>query len=116
MKRVDKYERIWTAGESDNDDYVPFFENDEFNEPVVLELGKPIMVLEVETTELTINPPTAADMLEARSGKGKVEARSAKYFAQCCNVPITVFKDNQLMARDLDRIGSVVANFISHAE
>lgn len=116
MKHVDKYERIWDLDDSEHEDYTPFFDGDEFNDPVVLELGKPIMLMEVETTEITIHPPTAAQMMEARSGKGKVETRTAKYFAQCCNVPLTVFTDNQLMARDIDRIGRIVSNFISHAE
>lgn len=111
MKRITKDEKIWTPDEAteDNPEYEPLFEGEEFNEPVVLELTKPVSILEVEETELTINPPTTAQMLEARAGKGTVQARSVKYFAQCCNVPLDIIKS--LHARDFNRIGSVVANF-----
>lgn len=111
MKRIDKDQKIWTPDENtpENEDYEPLFEGEEYNAPVVLELTKPIPILEVETTELTINPPTTADMLEARTGKGKIEVRSVKYFAQCCNVPLDAIRS--LHARDFNRIGSVIANF-----
>lgn len=116
MKRVGKKERIWAIDEADEENYVPFFEDDEFNEPVTLELGKPIKVLEVETTEIIINPPSAGQMMEARSGKGTAERRNLKYFAQCCNLPLEIFTSDDLRARDLDRIGQILTNFIQYAE
>ena len=110
MKRIEKNEKIWTPDQSDEDGYEVLLEGDEYNEPVTLELTKPAMILEVETTALIINPPNTAQMLEARAGKGTVQARSVKYFAQCANVPTDVIIS--LSARDFNRIGLVVANFI----
>ena len=109
MKRIEKTEKIWVPGEEAEEGYEPLLEGDEFNEPVVLELTKPISILETETPELIISPPTTDQMLDARAGKGTVQARSVKYFAQCCNIPIEVVK--LLAARDFNRIGLVVANF-----
>ena len=110
MKRISKDQvKIWTPDEFDHDEYEPLLTGEEYNEPVVLELTRPVLVLEVETTELSINPPTGGQMLEARTGTGKLKTRSEKYFAQCCNVPISVIQ--ALHARDVNRIGDVVANF-----
>ena len=111
MKRITKDEKIWTPDEAteDNPDYEPLFDGEEINEPATLELNKPIEILEVETTELTINPPKARQMMQARAGKGSVEARSEKYFAQCCNIPLTAF--DEMSGLDFNRIGLVIANF-----
>ena len=109
MKRIEKTEKIWVPGEEAEEGYEPLLEGDEFNEPIVLELTKPILILETETPELIINPPTTDQMLDARAGKGTVQARSVKYFAQCCNIPLEAVKF--LAARDFNRIGLVVANF-----
>ena len=109
MKRIEKDEKIWVPGEEDEQGYEPLLEGDDYNDSVVLELTKPIMILETETTELNINHPSTTQMLEARAGKGTVLARSQKYFAQCCNVPLEAIA--ALHPRDTNRIGLVVANF-----
>ena len=109
MKRIEKNEKIWTPDQFDEDGYEVLLEGDEYNEPVTLELTKPLMVLEVETSAVTINPPNTEQMLEARAGKGTVQARSVKYFAQCCNLPLDSI--TSLSARDFNRIGLVVSNF-----
>lgn len=109
MKRISKDDKIWTPDEVLEDGYEPLLEGEDFNAPVVLELTKPTVILEEETTELTISPPTTAQMLKARTGKGSVEKRSVEYFAQCCNVPLDTIA--KLHARDFNRIGMVIANF-----
>ena len=113
--KIEKDQKIWTPDEAilengdENPRYEQLFCGDEINEPVILELNKTIMILEVETAELTVNPPRALQMLAARGGKGTVEARSTKYFAQCCNIPLTAFEE--MSGLDFNRIGLVLANF-----
>ena len=110
MKRIDKNEKIWLPSDTEEDGYERLLEGDEYNEPVILELSKPIEISGAQVTELTINPPTADQMLRAQQGKGQMTARSTQYMAEICNVPLDAIR--ALSARDFNRIGLVSANFI----
>ena len=113
MKRIEKNEKIWVPGEEQEPGYEALFAGDEYDQPVALELTRPVLIETIDQdnpqTELPINPPSTPQMLQARAGNGSVQVRSVQYFAQCCKVAPDVI--DSLHARDFNRIGLVVANF-----